>query len=50
MSRMARELSRVPGLFDAKGIKPFLMLRALVAARPRLLIQFASSWLGGKRR
>ena len=49
MSRMARELSRVPGLFDEKGIKPFLMLRALVAARPRLLIQFASSWLGGKK-
>jgi digeranylgeranylglycerophospholipid reductase len=50
MSRMARELSRVPGLFDEKGIKPLLMVRALVAARPRLLLEFASSWLDGKRR
>ncbi len=50
MSRMARELSRVPGLFDEKGVKPLAMVRALVAARPRLLVQFAGNWLGGKRR
>jgi digeranylgeranylglycerophospholipid reductase len=50
MSRMARELSRVPGLFDEKGVKPLAMVRALVAARPRLLVQFAGSWLGGRRR
>jgi digeranylgeranylglycerophospholipid reductase len=50
MSRMARELSRMPGLFDEKGIKPLLMVRALVAARPRLLVQFAGNWLGGRRR
>jgi digeranylgeranylglycerophospholipid reductase len=50
MSRMARELSRVPGLFDEKGIKPLRLARALVAARPRLLVQFAGNWLGGKRR
>jgi flavin-dependent dehydrogenase len=50
MSRMARDLSRVPGLFDEKGIKPLRMVRALVAARPRLLVQFAAGWLGGKGR
>lgn len=50
MSRMARKLSGVPGLFDGKGVKPLVMVRALVAARPRLLVQFAGSWLGGKRR
>jgi digeranylgeranylglycerophospholipid reductase len=50
MSRMARELSRVPGLFDEKGVKPLRMVRALVAARPRLLVQFAGSLLGGRRR
>ncbi|MCX5753609.1 MAG: NAD(P)/FAD-dependent oxidoreductase [Candidatus Krumholzibacteria bacterium] len=50
MSRMGRKLSRVPGLFDEKGIRPLLMVRALVAARPRLLVQFAGSWLGGKGR
>ena len=50
MSRMARELSCVPGLLDEKGVKPLSMVRALVAARPRLLVQFAGSWLGGKRR
>ena len=50
MSRMARELSRVPGLFDEKGVKPLRMVRALVAARPRLLVQFAGNWLGDKRR
>jgi digeranylgeranylglycerophospholipid reductase len=49
MSRMARELSRVPGIFDEKGIKPLLMVRALVAANPRLLIQFAGKWLAGRK-
>jgi digeranylgeranylglycerophospholipid reductase len=49
MSRMARELSRVPGIFDEKGIKPLLMLRALVASNPRLLIQFAGKWLAGRK-
>jgi digeranylgeranylglycerophospholipid reductase len=50
MSRMARELSRVPGLLDEKGVKPIAMVRALVAARPRLLVQFAGNWLGGMAR
>jgi len=50
MSRMARKLSGVPGIFDGKGVKPLVMVRALVAARPRLLVQFAGSWLGGRRR
>jgi hypothetical protein len=50
MSRIARELSRVPGIFDGKGVKPLVMVRALVAARPRLLVQFAGTWLGGIRR
>ncbi len=50
MSRMARELSGVPGLFDEKGVKPLRMVRALVAANPRLLLQFAGAWLGGKKR
>jgi hypothetical protein len=50
MSRMARELSRVPGLLDEKGVKPIAMVRALVAARPRLLVQFAGNWLAGKKR
>jgi flavin-dependent dehydrogenase len=50
MSRMARDLSSVPGIFDEKGVKPLVMVRALVAARPRLLVQFAGSWLGGKGR
>jgi digeranylgeranylglycerophospholipid reductase len=50
MSRMARELSGVPGLFDEKGVKPLRMVRALVAANPRLLLQFAGTWLGGKKR
>ncbi len=50
MSRMGRELSRVPGIFDEKGIKPLLMVRALVAANPRLLVQFAGKWLAGRKR
>jgi digeranylgeranylglycerophospholipid reductase len=50
MSRMARELSRVPGIFDEKGVKPLVMVRALVAARPKLLIQFAGKWLAGRKR
>jgi digeranylgeranylglycerophospholipid reductase len=50
MSRVTRELASAPGIFDEKGIKPLAMIRALVAAHPRFLVQFAGSWLGGKRR
>ncbi|HEY5133720.1 MAG TPA: NAD(P)/FAD-dependent oxidoreductase [Candidatus Krumholzibacteriaceae bacterium] len=50
MSRMTRELASVPGIFDEKGVKPLRMVGALVAAHPRLLVQFAGSWLGGKSR
>ena len=50
MSRMTRELAGVPGIFDEKGVKPLAMVRALVAAHPRFLVQFAGSWLGGKSR
>ena len=50
MSRVTRELASVPGIFDEKGVKPLAMVRALVAAHPRLLVQFAGSWLGGKGR
>ncbi len=50
MSRVTKELARVPGVFDKKGIKPVKMIRALVAAHPRLLIQFARYWFGGNGR
>ncbi|MGD1048784.1 MAG: NAD(P)/FAD-dependent oxidoreductase [Candidatus Krumholzibacteriaceae bacterium] len=50
MSRVTHELASVPGVFDEKGVKPLAMLRALLAAHPRLLVQFAGAWLGGKRR
>jgi digeranylgeranylglycerophospholipid reductase len=50
MSRVIEELASVPGIFDEKGIKPLAMIRALVAAHPRLLVQFAARWLGGASR
>ena len=50
MSRMAARLAGAPGIFDDKGIKPRAMVRALVAAHPRLLIRFAGHWLGGTGR
>ena len=44
-------LSRRAGHIRREGRKAAaVMARALVAARPRLLVQFAGSWLGGKRR
>jgi digeranylgeranylglycerophospholipid reductase len=48
MSRVIRELASVPGIFDDRGIKPLAMIRALIAAHPRLLVQFARSWFGGR--
>jgi digeranylgeranylglycerophospholipid reductase len=50
MSRVMRELANVPGIFDDRGIRPLAMIRAIIAARPRLLLQFAGSWLSGKDR
>jgi flavin-dependent dehydrogenase len=50
MSRVISELTRIPGLFDGKGIKPLKMIRALIAVRPRLLVTFVRSRFGGQRR
>jgi digeranylgeranylglycerophospholipid reductase len=47
MSRVVNELTRIPGIFDGKGIKPLTMIRALIAAHPTLLVRFARSWFGG---
>jgi digeranylgeranylglycerophospholipid reductase len=44
MTRLTKELARVPGVFDSKGIRPAKMIRALVASQPRLLLRFIRSW------
>ena len=49
MSRLIRDLTRVPGIFDRKGIKPAVMLRALLASRPALGLQFVRSLLARRR-
>ena len=50
MSRVIRELAAAPDIFDGNGIRPYAMIRSLIAAHPRLLVQFAGSWLGGRSR
>jgi digeranylgeranylglycerophospholipid reductase len=50
MSRVIGELTRVPGVFDGKGIKPLKMIRALIAAHPRLLVRFVRNRFGGHGR
>lgn len=49
MARLVRELARVPGIFDRTGIKPAAMMRALLASRPALALQFIRSLLARRR-
>lgn len=46
MSRVIGDLAAAEGIFDEKGIKPLAFMRALVASRPRLLVQFLGSKIG----
>lgn len=40
LSRVVLRLSRVPGIFDERGIKPRKLIQALVVSNPGLLVQF----------
>lgn len=40
LTRTIKELSKVKGIFDERGIKPAKMLQALVVSNPKLLIKF----------
>jgi digeranylgeranylglycerophospholipid reductase len=45
MSRLIRDLIRVPGIFDRTGVKPAVMMRSLLALRPGLTLRFIRSAL-----
>ncbi|MCK4236311.1 MAG: NAD(P)/FAD-dependent oxidoreductase [Candidatus Krumholzibacteria bacterium] len=50
MNRIMKELARVPGIFDEKGIKPARMILELVAAHPALIFKFLRSLTGSRMR
>ncbi len=49
MERVVRRVSRMPGVFDGRGVKPVRMTLGIVAAYPRLLVKVLRFMIGGRR-